>query len=70
MHPVLLMLAVEDKERPETVNAQEIQVTQIEDQWSFQAGKAADCLGYAVLIRRVDLAIDAQNGGEAARINI
>ncbi len=59
MHPGLLMLVVENKQGAETVNAEEIQVTQIEYEWSFQPRKAADRKGYVVRIRRVDLAIDA-----------
>ncbi len=70
MRAGFLMLVVEHKQCPETLNADKPQVTEIEDQRSIEPGETADCFSHPVRIRRIDLAIDAQDGTEAARVNV
>lgn len=65
--PVLL---VGEQQRSKARAAQEIQVTDIEDQWCLEPREAANYLGDEVGVARVDFALDAQDGGQAARVNI
>lgn len=45
-------------------------MAQVEDEGTFQPGKLPDRVGDVVRIRRVNFAVDAQDGAQAARKNV
>ncbi len=62
-HLGLLMFVAQGQQRPKTRAAQEVQVTEIKDQRGLQPKKAAHRLDYQVGVGRVNVAVDAHDGG-------
>lgn len=69
VQPGLVIFLVKAKQQAETVETEEIQVAEIKDQRSLQPRKATDFCGDALGVRRVDVTLDAEHGGQAAHVN-
>jgi hypothetical protein len=64
-----LLFAGKDKECTKTCHAEEVQVTQVEDQRRLQLRKVAHHLGYELGVGRVDFASYPQDGTQTAGLN-
>lgn len=69
VHPRFSKLIVEEQQCPESFHADKPEMAQVEHQGGLEPSEVPDRLGEVLCIRRVDLAVDAQDRAEIACID-